>query len=79
LTAFEALVDQIQKTNLEGGLKGIVADKALGIFERRTSHAQDDKTSVSQSCEFFYIAFHSEANDQPGIVAISPHVRQFSQ
>jgi hypothetical protein len=33
LTAFEALVDQIQKINLEGGLKGVVADKELGIFE----------------------------------------------
>jgi hypothetical protein len=33
LTAFETLVDQIQKINLEGGLTGIVADRGLGIFE----------------------------------------------
>jgi hypothetical protein len=33
LTAFEGLIAQIQKINLEGGLKGIVADKGLGIFE----------------------------------------------
>jgi hypothetical protein len=33
LTAFETLVDQIEKINLEGELKGIVADKGLGIFE----------------------------------------------
>jgi hypothetical protein len=33
LTAFEAIIEQIQKINLEGGLKGIVADKGLGVFE----------------------------------------------
>jgi hypothetical protein len=32
-TTFEALVDQIQRLHLEGGLKGIVANKGLGIFE----------------------------------------------
>jgi hypothetical protein len=33
LTAFDALVDQIHRINLEDGLKGIIADKRLGIFE----------------------------------------------
>jgi hypothetical protein len=61
LMAFEALVDQIQKINLEGGLKGIVADQGLGIVEDGLHLLKTIRYRFVKAVNYFILPFEAKS------------------